>query len=171
MTREQFKRNLLQSIERKDQDVSEEDIERFLSLNFDEDSSISNWTFDDFYDFSVELCNNYGDFWETVRDFDLHTPDKHYKVRTTYIDYDISEEDVELPDPFESYGRMDIEEYSSEEIEDMIDELKNSLPQVLEFEVDCQEDELDEIISDLVSDETGYLINEVDYNVLEEYYN
>lgn len=94
--------------------------------------------------------------------------DKHYKVRTTYIDYYVTKEDIDLPDPFDSYGRMDVEEYSDEEIENMIEEIRDGLPQELEFELDCQEDELDDFICDCISDETGWFINYFEYVIIEE---
>ena len=171
MTREQFKRNLIQSIERKDQYVSNEDIEKFLDLNFDEDSSISDWDFGDFSDFVSDLCNNSGDFWETVSSYDLHCPDKHYKVRTNYIDYCI--EDFEVEELIrERYTEIELEELSEDGFEELkesiLDEIISELPQVLEYEVECQEDELDDILCDWISSETGYFINEFDYRILEE---
>lgn len=94
--------------------------------------------------------------------------DKHYKVRTTYIDYYITKEDVDLPDPEDNYGIMDIDEYSEEDIEEMIEEIRDGLPQELEFELDCQEDELDVLICDYISDETGWFINYFEYVIIEE---
>ena len=73
MTRKQFKRNLVQSIEARDLFVSDEDIEKFLNLNYDEDGDW-NWDYDTFGQFTADMCANFGDFWETVADWDLHYP-------------------------------------------------------------------------------------------------
>jgi hypothetical protein len=94
--------------------------------------------------------------------------DKHYKVRTTYIDYYITKEDIDLPDPFESYGRMDIEEYSEEEIEDMIEETRSGLPQELELEITCEPEDLEDMIVDAISEEVGWLVNYFEYVIIEE---
>ena len=172
MNREQFKRNLEASIERKDQYVNPEDIERFLALNFDEDSSIAEWNYDDFSDFSSDLCNNSGDFWKTVSSYDLHCPDKHYKIKTTYVDYHITKEDIEdvvLSSLPENYEREAISEDELAEIyEQAIEDTRDELPQEFEFELDCQEDELEDIICDWISDETGWFINYFEYIILKE---
>lgn len=73
MTREKFKRNLIQALDRHDQYVSDEDIETFLDLNYDEDGDWD-WDIDDFMDFAIEVCANFGSFWETVECYDLHSP-------------------------------------------------------------------------------------------------
>ena len=171
MNREQFKRNLEASIENKDQYVNPEDIERFLALNFDEDSSIAEWSYDDFSDFSSDLCANFGDFWKTVSSYDLHCPDKHYRVRTTYIDYYITREDVEetVLDDLDELERESMSEDELDEIiEQAIETTIDELPQELEFELDCQEDELEDIICDWISSETGWFINYFEYIVVEE---
>ena len=171
MNREQFKRNLEASIENKDQYVNPEDIERFLALNFDEDSSIAEWSYDDFSDFSSDLCANFGDFWKTVSSYDLHCPDKHYKVHTIYIDYHITREDVE-DTVLDSLDEDERESMSEDELDEMIEQAledtRHELPQELDFELDCQEDELEDIICDLISDETGWFINYFNYQILDE---
>jgi hypothetical protein len=171
MNREQFKRNLEASIENKDQYVNPEDIERFLALNFDEDSSIAEWDYDDFSDFSSDLCNNFGDFWKTVSSYDLHCPDKHYRIRTTSIDYHITRQDIE-DTVLDSLDDDERESMSEDELDEMIEQAledtRDELPQELEFELDCQEDELEDIICDWISDETGWFINYFNYQILEE---
>lgn len=169
MTRKQFKKNLIQALENKDQDVSNEDIEKFLDLNFDEDNY--EWDYDDFTSFAGELCSNYGNFWETVRDFDLHCPEKHYKVKTTSIDYYVTRDDVEetVLDSLDEFERESMSEDELDElIEQAIETTRDELPQELEFEIDCQEDELEDIICDWISSETGWFINYFEYIILEE---
>lgn len=94
--------------------------------------------------------------------------EKCYKIKTTQIEYYVSAEDIDLPDPFESYGRVDLEEYSEEEIEDMIDEVKMCLPQTLILEVECEPEDLEDCIEDAISDETGWLVEYFSYEILEE---
>ena len=169
MTREQFKKNLIQAIEYKDQDVSDSDIEKFLDLNFDEDNY--EWDYNDFTSFASKLCSNFGNFWETARNFDLHCPDKHYRVRTTSIDYYLHRSDVEEDvrstldeDELESMSEDALNELIEQTIEDTISEL----PQELEFEIDCNEIDLEDILCDWISSETGYFINDFEYVILEE---
>lgn len=74
MTREKFKRNLVQALDHHDQYVSDEDIEKFLDLNYDEDGDWD-WDYEDFDYFAIEVCENFGHFWETVRSYDLNYPE------------------------------------------------------------------------------------------------
>lgn len=55
MTREQFKQNLEEALEYHDGYISEEELETFLDLNYDEDSSITDWTFADFNCFALDV--------------------------------------------------------------------------------------------------------------------
>ena len=54
MTREQFRQNLIEAIEFHDGYVSNEEIEHFLELNYDVDSSITDWTYSDFNAFAID---------------------------------------------------------------------------------------------------------------------
>ena len=94
--------------------------------------------------------------------------EKCYKIKTTQIEYCVSAGDIDLPDPFESYGRVDLDEYTDEEIEAMIEEVKASLPQTLILEVECEEEDLEDCITDAISDETGWLVEYFSYEILEE---
>jgi len=101
MSRSKFKNNLVQAIEAKDHAVSDEDMEKFLDLNYDEDSSITDWDYDDFSMFASDLCANWGNFWETVAGFGLHTPDDCedstvlYKMETEDGRY-LIDEDIDM---------------------------------------------------------------------------
>lgn len=74
LTRKKFKEQLQQAIENADYYVRDDAIEKFLDLNYDEDSSIVDWNYSEFTDFAHELCHQWGNFWATVRQFDLHYP-------------------------------------------------------------------------------------------------
>jgi len=76
MTREKFKRNLIQALDRRDHYVDDKTLEEFLDLNYDEDGDWD-WDIDDFMGFADELCANFGDFWKTVRSYDLNYPEKY----------------------------------------------------------------------------------------------
>ena len=54
MTRKEFKINLVEAIEFHDGYISDEDVEKLLDLNYDEDSSICNWTFSTFNTFALD---------------------------------------------------------------------------------------------------------------------
>ena len=53
-------------------------------------------------------------------------------------------------------------------IEDMIDEVKMSLPQTLILEIECEPEDLEDCITDAISDETGWLVEYFSYEILEE---
>jgi hypothetical protein len=91
---------------------------------------------------------------------------KLYKIKTTKIRYFIEEEDLEF-DEFENHG-MDADDYDDEVIEEMIEEVQSQLPQELEFEIDCDPDELEDLICENISDETGYLVDWFKYEIVSE---
>ena len=53
-TRKEFKINLVEAIEFHDGYISDEDVEKLLDLNYDEDSSITDWTFSSFNTFALD---------------------------------------------------------------------------------------------------------------------
>ena len=79
MTRNKFKTNLSQALDNRDVYVSDEDLEKFLDLNYDEDGDWD-WDFAEFDQFACDVCANFGDFWETVEEYDLHRPEETYYV-------------------------------------------------------------------------------------------
>lgn len=85
-----------------------------------------------------------------------------YTIKTTHIDYDINEEDVD-------YDVFDVEANDIDEAVDLaIEEIRSNLPQELTFEIECEPDDLDDEIVDAVTNETGWLINQVDYVVISQ---
>lgn len=54
MTRKQFKQNLVEAIEFHDGCILNREVEKLLYLNYDEDSSIVDWTFSDFNTFAID---------------------------------------------------------------------------------------------------------------------
>ena len=83
----------------------------------------------------------------------------YFKVRTTDVDYFVSDEDV--------IYTMPMDDPDDEDIEDAIDAVKASLPQVLELEIECEPEDLDELVGDAISSKTGWLINGFNYEIIE----
>lgn len=90
-----------------------------------------------------------------------------FKVKTTEINYDV---DYYTCSDIVAEEHPDMDEYS-EEFDQLvyakIDEIKKSLPQELEFEIECERENLDDYVADAVSEETGWLVNYCEYTVLE----
>ena len=55
MTRKQFKQSLIEALSHHDCDLPNKEVERFLDLNFKEDSSLLDWTFADFNSFAIDV--------------------------------------------------------------------------------------------------------------------
>ena len=89
-----------------------------------------------------------------------------YKIRTIEIDYCIKEEDV----CWQFDNRTDLEEDSEEyydAINAEIERLKRELPQHIELDIECEEDELADLVIDAVSEKTNWLTNGVWYEIVE----
>jgi len=76
-----------------------------------------------------------------------------YRIRTTRIDYCIEDEDV-------------CEYVPEDQIEAEIERIKSSLPQHMVFTIECDKDDLDDMVCDAIGNETGWLINSFDYEQL-----
>ena len=76
-----------------------------------------------------------------------------YKVETTKIDYCIEEEDIWYVD--------------EDKVEDEIKRLKAELPQHLALEIECDEEDLEEIACNEISEKTGWLIYGFSYEIKE----
>ena len=72
MTRKEFYLNLWEALEFHEADFGTDDLHTFMELNFDEDSSLSEWTFSSFNCFAIDAATD--GFWEAVRMSDLHYP-------------------------------------------------------------------------------------------------
>jgi len=88
-----------------------------------------------------------------------------YKITTTKIDYCVEDEDV-----CEKIDRDVTIEPDSEEYYDAIDEeikrVKASLSQHLELEITCDPEDLDDMVCDAISNETGWLVNSFEYDII-----
>lgn len=167
-TRESFKADLVYALECRDQYVSNEEIEKFLDLNFDEDSSIASWGYREMNEFVCEVCNE--GFWDAVRGCDLNVPLKKYRVKLNGIHYCVEEEDV--CDTI-SENNPNVDNCSDEWVELIdkeINRVKTSLPSTLVYDIDDAEDEDDAVDQaiDIATEKTGWLIEEVDSIITEE---
>ena len=83
---------------------------------------------------------------------------KEYKVKVNSVDYCVTEEDV-------------IDYVSDDEdIDDKIKEIKSGLPQelVLVITSNCAPEYVEDEIVDVISEETGWLINSFTYDIISE---
>ena len=88
-----------------------------------------------------------------------------FRIRTRFIDYCVEEQDV--CSKFDN--DVTIEENSEEYYQAIADEIariKAELPQKMEFTVECDREDLDEIVCNEISERTGWLIYGFDYDVL-----
>ena len=56
MNREQFTQNLVEAFEFHNVDLPDEEVDKFLDLNYNEDSSLNSWTFADFNSFAIDVA-------------------------------------------------------------------------------------------------------------------
>ena len=56
MTRKQFTQNLEEAFEFHDVDLPDEEVDKFLDLNYNEDSALNYWTFADFNSFAIDVA-------------------------------------------------------------------------------------------------------------------
>lgn len=88
-----------------------------------------------------------------------------YHIKTTSIDYCIEDEDVCWQFDNDPEIEEDSEEYY-DAIHAEVKRIKKELPQTLEFEIECEEEDLNFEVCDAVSEETGWLVNSVSYKII-----
>ena len=81
-----------------------------------------------------------------------------YKIKVNAIDYCVEEENLD--------STHDLEHMTEQEIEQEIERLKKQLPQSMELEITCEQEDLDDQVVNIVSDITGWLNNSVDYQII-----
>jgi AAA+ ATPase superfamily predicted ATPase len=92
---------------------------------------------------------------------------KCYKVKTTKIEYCVEEEDVCDEIANDPEIEEDSEEYY-DAIHNEIKWLRETLPQVLVLEIECDLEDLDDMVGDAITNETGWLVEWFNYDILEE---
>ena len=88
-----------------------------------------------------------------------------FKVKTRYIDYCVEEEDVCSEFDNDASIEEDSEEYY-QAINDKIREIKDNLPQHMLINVECDKEDLDEMVCDEITNRTGWLIYGFDYDII-----
>jgi endo-alpha-1,4-polygalactosaminidase (GH114 family) len=88
-----------------------------------------------------------------------------FKVKTRYIDYCVEEEDVCSEFDNDASIEEDSEEYY-QAINDKIKEIKDNLPQHMLINVECDKEDLDEMVCDEITNRTGWLIYGFDYDII-----
>lgn len=91
--------------------------------------------------------------------------EEEYTVKVTNIDYCIEEEDVCDEIANDASIEEDSEEYYKA-IQKKIKEIKKDLPKTFTFTFECTEAELDDLIAEEISDETGWLVNSFKKEIL-----
>ena len=96
----------------------------------------------------------------------------YFKVRTTDVDYYVSNDDV-----YEKVCEDASIEEDSDEFYDAIEKARTELEKELDFDpemqnlefefYDCEKEDLDELVCDAISSETGWLINGFNYEIIE----
>ena len=90
----------------------------------------------------------------------------NWKLKCFDIDYYVGWEDVEnnceVP--------TDLDDDDLDEWYDLkVEEIKATLPKEVIIEIECDEEDLEDVAVDALSEETGWLINSYDYEILDGY--
>ena len=80
---------------------------------------------------------------------------KEYKIKVTSVDYFVDWEDVD-----------DGKDHSDSWYEKKIEKVKASLPQELELDIEADPEDLEDIIADTISEETGWLNDSFTYEII-----
>ncbi len=86
----------------------------------------------------------------------------YYKVKIIGIDYAIGYEDLDF-DPWEDCFNIIDEEEAERKADEAIKKIKDSLPQELFFDIECEPEDLDDLVCNAISEKTGWLINGFTY--------
>lgn len=93
---------------------------------------------------------------------------KKYQIKVTSVDYDVTYEDIEF-DPYDTAFEDDETIAENERKADqMIEDIKKELPQELDLEIEAEPEDLEWLIADAISDETGWLNNSFTYDIVSE---
>lgn len=90
-----------------------------------------------------------------VGSVDAEITEATYTVKVVSVDYAV-----------ESYDVDEFDTMSDEEVEAEIARVKASLPQELELEIECKPDDLNEMVAEAISNETGWLTNYYEYEIV-----
>lgn len=83
----------------------------------------------------------------------------HYIISTVSIDYHIDDGDLD----FSNCSELDKERLAQKVLE-----LRSQLPQKVDLEFECDEDQLDNTIASKISERTDWLVNNIKYNIISQ---
>lgn len=93
---------------------------------------------------------------------------KEYQIKVTSVDYSVTYEDIEF-DPYDTAFEDDATiEANEKKADQMIADIKASLPQELDLEITCEPEDLESEIAEAISNETNWLNNSFTYNIVSE---
>ena len=86
---------------------------------------------------------------------------KRYTVKVTDVDYEVTEEDIMefVPEMYEN---------DQDFIDDMVLNVKYGINQNFILDIECEPDELDELVCDEITHKSGWLVNTFNYEILKE---
>lgn len=91
-----------------------------------------------------------------------------YKIQVTSVDYYVTYEDINY-DPYDTaFDDEETIKKNEAKADQMIEDIKNSLPQELDLEIEAEPEDLEDIIADTISEETGWLNNSFTYKILSQ---
>ena len=101
-----------------------------------------------------------------IRDSDIDNVDgeiieQDYEIKVENIEYDLSAEDI-----IYELEKEGIEDPSPDEIENKLAELEQTLPTSFKLSFTCDPEYLEDYIADEISDETGMLVKDFTYTIL-----
>ena len=111
---------------------------------------------------NYEALNEVGEAMGSIDNAIDSLKEMNFKVKVDSVDYCI-----EYGDIASQYKNENNLEEGSDEYDDAIykeiERVKASLPQTLELEVECELEDLDDVVADAISNETNWLINGCTY--------
>lgn len=99
-----------------------------------------------------------------LKDVDGEIVEQDYEIQVKNIEYDISVEDI-----IYQLEKEGIEDPSLEEIENKLTEIEQTLPTSIKLAVTCAPEDLEDCITDELSDEIGMMIKDFTYIILKKY--
>lgn len=96
-----------------------------------------------------------------IDDVDGEIIEQDYEIQVNDIEYDLSAEDI-----IYELEKEGIEDPSPDEIENKLVEIEQTLPTSIKLSFTCDPEYLEDYIADEISDETGMLVKDFTYTIL-----
>jgi hypothetical protein len=92
----------------------------------------------------------------------------YYRIKTTHIDYSVGYEDINFDQWDSCFNTEEDMDKAERKADEEIKKIKDSLPQELILEIECEPEDLDDMVGDAISEETGWLVEGFSYDIIEE---